>query len=105
MDNERFQEIVLKKLEKLDSLEEKVDSLERNVTSLDKRQGSLECDFKVMLKMMEKFGEKQDRLEKIVLMIENDSMRKVRSLFEKSDIHDNRLDNHESRLKILEGKE
>lgn len=122
MDNEKFQELVLKKLDsldnrvgslegKVDSLDNRVGSLEGKVDSLDKRQDSLECDFKVMLKMMEKFSEKldsfgqnQERLERIVLRIENDSMNKVRALFEKSDIHDDRLNDHEERLKTLEEK-
>ncbi len=139
MDNEKFQELVLKKLDKVDSLGEKLDSLDGKVGSLDKkadsldavvnslhnkvasldykvnsldekvdsldeRQGNLECDFKLMFKMMSDFSDKLNRIENIVVRIENDTTTRVRALFEKYDIHNNRLENHESRIKVLEAK-
>ena len=136
MDNEKFQELTLKKFEKvdkkfdsvdkrldgvdqrLDGVDKRLDCIDKKLESLDKRQSSLECDFKVMLKIMGKFSEKldnfgekldnfghnQERLERIVLRMENDSITKVRALFERSGIHENHLNDHESRIKTLEGK-
>ena len=139
MNNEKFQELVLKKLDKIDelcerqdsfekvqnlvlkkvgsldervssveekvsSLDEKVSSLEEKVSSLDKRQSNLECDFKFMFKMMEKISEGLERVEGIVVRIENENNKKVRGLFEKYDIHEKRIDNHELRLARLESK-
>ncbi len=120
MENEKFQELVIGKFDsidnkfdsidkKFDSIDKKFDKLDKRIDELDKRQSNLECDFKVMLKMMEKFNEKldsfgqnQERLERIVLRMENDSTTKVRALFEKSDIHDYRLNDHDIRIKTLE---
>ncbi len=136
MENEKFQQLVIGKFDsidkkfdsidkkfdsidkkfdsidkKFDSIDKKFDKLDGRIDELDKRQNNLECDFKVMLKMMEKFNEKldsfgqnQERLERIVLKMENDSTTKVRALFEKSDIHDYRLNDHDFRIKTLEEK-
>ena len=97
--------------EKFDSIDIRFDKLDRRIDDLDNRQCNLECDFKVMLKMMEKFNEKLDsfgqnqkRLERIVLRMENDSAAKVRAVFEKSDVHDYRLNDYELRIKTLEEK-
>ncbi len=101
MENEKFQELVIGKFDnidkkfdsidkkfdsidkKFDSIDQKFDKLDGRIDELDKRQSNLECDFKVMLKMMEKFNEKldsfgqnQERLELIVLRMENDSTTK-----------------------------
>ena len=136
MENEKFQEFVIGKFEsfdekfdkidekfdgidkkfdsidkKFDSIDTRFDKLERKIDDLDNRQCNLECDFKVMLKMMERFNEKldsfgqnQERLERIVLRMENDSTTKVSALFEKSDIQDYRLNDHELRIKTIEEK-
>ncbi len=118
MDNKRFQELVLKKLDKLDKLDKKQDDFDKRLHNfdeklvnfgnkldfLDKRQSNTECDTKVMLKLMEELGEGQKRLEKIVLRMENDTTSKVRGLFEKCDIHNDRLNDHDARLKVLEEK-
>ena len=87
MDNKRFQELVLKKLDKLDKLDKKQDDFDKRLHNfderlhnfdeklvnfgnkldfLDKRQSNTECDTKVMLKLMEELGEGQKRLEKLV---------------------------------------
>ncbi len=85
MDKEKFQELVIEKMEKIAI-----------------RQSNSECDFKSMLKMMEKFSEKLDKIEGTVVKIENNSTAKVRALFDKADIQDYRLEEHETRLKTLE---
>ena len=85
MDKEKFQELVIEKMEKI-----------------AKRQSNSEYDFKSMLKIMEKFSEKLDKIEGTVVKIENNSTAKVRALFDKADIHDYRLEEHETRLKTLE---
>ncbi len=109
MDNESFQKLTLESLGRIDGKQSEFDE---KLHSFDKGLSNLECDNKVLHKMMVKIGEQLDgltqgqkRLERIILRMENDSNNKIRALFEKSGIHEDKLNDHDARLNILEEKQ
>ncbi len=115
MDNEKFQELVLKKLEdvdnKLNSLDKRQDAFDNRQDGFDNKlealnnsQSNTECDIKTILEILEKNSEKLDRIGGIVVRMENDNTTNVRALFERYDIHDNELNDHDARPKVLERK-
>jgi len=75
MDNEKFQELVLKKLEVLDAFQS-------TVQNMDKRMGNMEGRMDSFENLMDSLVSKVDKIDANQVRMENELTEKIRALFD-----------------------